>query len=78
MAKPKIVKMMPAMLDVSAGTHKWCACGECGPQPYADSGGCKAGFEAVEFKVTLPKRLKLCLCKHTKKAPYCDGAHCGL
>jgi hypothetical protein len=52
MPKPKIVDTMPAMVDLDPGTHQWCACGECRAQPYADSGGCKPGFQAVEFKVT--------------------------
>ncbi|MDH5673385.1 MAG: hypothetical protein OEZ06_14625 [Myxococcales bacterium] len=78
MPKPNIVKTFPAMLDLEPGDYTWCACGSCGNQPYADGSGCKGNFEAVRFSIAHAKRYKLCLCKHTKSAPYCDSAHCRL
>jgi CDGSH-type Zn-finger protein len=29
----------------------------------------------VAFDVAGDRPLKLCLCKHTRKPPYCDGSH---
>ena len=50
----------------------------CSDQPHGDPQGCRSGFTSVRFSVTKPKRYKLCLCKATKKPPFCDSSHCGL
>jgi CDGSH-type Zn-finger protein len=32
----------------------------------------------VQFVVEAQKEVYLCMCKHTKNPPYCDGTHKGL
>lgn len=78
MAQPHIVDDFFVALELDPGEYQWCACGLCRKQPFADAGGCKNGFAAVAFRVVSNKRLKICQCKHSKRPPYCDNAHCKL
>lgn len=35
----------------------------------------KECFQPLEFTITEKKVYSLCPCKHTEKAPFCDGSH---
>ena len=75
MAEPKIAERKPAVLELAAGTHAWCACGESKKQPFCDGSHKTTSFRPLVFTLTEAKKVALCQCKHTANAPYCDGAH---
>lgn len=75
MAEPKIVERFCEIINLSKGTHLWCACGESKNQPLCDGSHKGTEFSPVSFEAPGDRSLKLCLCKHTKSPPYCDGSH---
>ena len=78
MNEPVIADKKPAVLELAAGEHWWCACGQSKNQPFCDSSHKGSGFSPVPFTLEAPKRVALCCCKHTKTKPFCDGSHKGL
>jgi CDGSH-type Zn-finger protein len=78
MADPVIADTAPAIVELEAGTHYWCRCGQSQNQPFCD--GAHAGTDFSPMKVEMPekKRVALCQCKHTGNEPFCDGAHARL
>lgn len=75
MADPKIPAKHPAVMDLPAGTHAWCACGESQNQPFCDGSHKGTSFRPFVFSTDAPKKVALCRCKHTGGVPYCDGTH---
>jgi len=75
MAEPKIAERRPAVLELAAGTHAWCACGESKNQPFCDGSHKPTAFRPLVFTLAEPKKVALCQCKRTGGPPYCDGTH---
>ena len=70
-----IADRRPAVVELEAGTYKWCACGRSKNQPYCDGSHRGTGFTPLAFELAEAKRCSLCQCKQTKNSPYCDGTH---
>ena len=75
MNPPTIADKKPAVLELTAGSRYWCACGQSKQQPFCDGAHKGSGFVPLEFTLPAPKRVALCQCKRTGNPPYCDGAH---
>ena len=75
MDAPTVAGRSPTVLTLEPGTYYWCQCGKSKTQPYCDGSHAGTGFEPVEFKIDVQKKVALCLCKHTHGSPFCDGSH---
>ncbi|WOD40685.1 CDGSH iron-sulfur domain-containing protein [Nodosilinea sp. E11] len=75
MAEPIIADTKPVVMELEAGDHYWCTCGQSTNQPFCN--GAHKGTEFVPLKFTLEenKQVALCACKYTQNAPFCDGSH---
>ncbi|MCB1184132.1 CDGSH iron-sulfur domain-containing protein [bacterium] len=78
MADPKIAARRPAVLEVGAGTHAYCTCGESARQPFCDGSHAGGEFRPQMFEMADARTVALCQCKRTGNAPFCDGSHAGL
>lgn len=75
MTSPRIVAKRGKWIELPAGVHLWCSCGRSASQPLCDGSHEGTGLQPVPFELSAPAKLKLCLCKHTKRPPYCDNTH---
>ncbi|VAX21080.1 Glutamate synthase [NADPH] large chain [hydrothermal vent metagenome] len=75
MTEPDMPGKTPAMAQLKAGTHYWCACGKSKSQPFCDGAHQGTDFSPLEFTLEEDKEVALCNCKRTKNPPYCDGTH---
>jgi len=78
MDEPRIAARHPAVMELEAGRHAWCACGRSENQPFCDGHHAGTGFRPTVFEMAETKTVAVCQCKHTGTAPFCDGAHKGL
>lgn len=78
MPQPKVAAKSPIQVDLEAGEHHWCACGESAGQPFCDGSHRGTGFAPLAFAVEEDQQAHLCMCKHTQNPPYCDGSHARL
>ena len=78
MSDPRIAARKPAVIDLIAGKHAFCACGESHNQPLCDGSHKGTDFVPQIFDLAEDKTVALCQCKRTGNAPYCDGSHAGL
>lgn len=72
--EPQVPQNRPYIVNLEAGTYKWCSCGRSKTQPFCDESHQGTTFLPKEFVLTERKMLMLCGCKHTKNPPYCDGS----
>lgn len=71
---PVVADVKPAIIGLSAGEHKWCACGQSKNGPLCDGSHEGTPFTPLTFELKENKpKVVLCQCKATKTAPYCDG-----
>jgi len=75
---PKIAGRKPMQVDLEAGEHHWCACGQSKGQPFCDGSHRGTSFTPLAFTVEKSEQAHLCMCKHTRNPPYCDGSHAKL
>ena len=75
MTQPKVAAKSPIQIDLEAGEHHWCACGESNAQPFCDGSHRGTSFTPLAFSVDEPEEAYLCMCKQTTNPPYCDGSH---
>ncbi|OIQ36237.1 MAG: glutamate synthase [Crocinitomix sp. MedPE-SWsnd] len=75
MSKPKIPQKSPMVIEVEAGTHAWCSCGESSKQPYCDGSHTGSDFTPIIEKVEEKKTVAWCGCKHSANGAFCDGSH---
>lgn len=71
----RIADTKPAVVQLEAGTHWWCACGRSQTQPFCDGAHKGSGFAPVKIELEKPERIALCNCKQTSTPPNCDGSH---
>lgn len=77
MNSPVPAANQPREVDLEAGkSYSWCQCGKSTTQPFCDEISHKGtGIEPKTFQVSTTRKVWLCMCKQTKRAPYCDGSH---
>ena len=75
MSDPRIAARRPAVIELGAGRHAYCSCGQSTKQPFCDGSHAGSEFRPVFFELAEPKTAAICQCKHTGNAPYCDGTH---
>ena len=75
MDKPKIAQKAPFVMEVKAGTHAWCSCGESSNKPYCDGSHSGTGFAPIIEKIEEDKMVAWCGCKNSANGAFCDGAH---
>jgi CDGSH-type Zn-finger protein len=73
--EPKSVDNKPVIIELQAGKHAWCACGQSSNHPFCDGSHSGSGIAPVVFEVEAAKKVALCACKKTAGAPFCDGSH---
>lgn len=81
MKNPKIVDKKPLMYEIKEGeTYAWCACGLSKKEggAFCDGSHSTTEFTPHIFTATETKKAALCMCKNTKKPPFCDGTHAKL
>jgi CDGSH-type Zn-finger protein len=78
MSIPKIVQKKPYVIEVEAGVHAWCSCGESANQPYCDGAHKGTGFTPIIEKVEEKKTVAWCGCKNSNNGAFCDGSHAEL
>jgi glutamate synthase domain-containing protein 2 len=76
--EPRIADRKPIQVDLEAGEHYWCACGESKNQPFCDGSHAGTQFTPLAFSVDDAQQAHLCMCKRTGNPPYCDGTHASL
>jgi len=73
---PRIADTKPAEIGMPKGDYLWCSCGLSAKDPICDKAHKGTGLTPYFFEVTNDvENLKLCMCKHTKTPPFCDGSH---
>lgn len=75
MPEPTVARRSPFFVELTPGTHHWCACGDSQRQPFCDGAHQGTGFEPLAFTVDCACKRALCGCKHTVDEPFCDGTH---
>ncbi|BAY50053.1 zinc finger CDGSH-type domain protein (plasmid) [Scytonema sp. HK-05] len=73
--EPVIFDKKPIVIELEPGTYHWCSSGLSSNQPFCNGAHKGTGFKPIAFEITEKKRVALCACKHTGKAPFCDGSH---
>ena len=68
----------PLVIEETAGTKYYCACGLSKNFPYCDGSHKSTDFHP--FKVDIPemKSVAICMCGKSAKLPFCDGSHYNL
>lgn len=75
MSTPRVADNKPAVVELAAGTHYWCACGHSKGQPFCDGSHKGTEFKPKPFTLDKVSKVALCQCKKTKNPPFCDGSH---
>ena len=75
---PNIIEKKPKIIELEQGkTYAWCACGlsknESGA--FCDSSHRTTSFSPKIFTAEKTGKVAICMCKHTKTPPFCDGTH---
>jgi CDGSH-type Zn-finger protein len=78
MSQPTIADKKPVVLELEAGDHWWCSCGQSQKQPFCDGSHKDTGFAPLKFTLEEKKRVALCQCKASQNQPFCDGTHSSL
>lgn len=75
MSKGVCVQKSPYAVELEAGDHYWCACGQSKKQPFCDGSHKGSAFAPVKFTLDKKETKYLCGCKATNSPPFCDGTH---
>ena len=78
MKNGNVADKKPVIIDLPAGTHYWCSCGNSKNQPFCDGSHKGTEFKSLKFILVESKKVALCNCKQTKNGPFCDGSHSAL
>ena len=72
---PTIAQKSPYIVELEAGDHWFCSCGNSQSQPFCDGRHKGSGLSPMKFTLEEKQKVALCGCKHSKNLPYCDGSH---
>lgn len=75
MSEPNMAGKEPKMMDLEPGEYHWCSCGKSAGGDFCSGAHEGSDFTPVAFEVKEKANLAICMCKHTKTPPYCDGSH---
>jgi len=75
MAEPVCAQKNPYRVELTAGDHWWCACGQSKNQPFCDGSHKGSGFTPLKFSMPQAETKWLCGCKRSRNKPFCDGTH---
>jgi len=81
MKNPKIAAKKPLMFEIEKDKkYAWCTCGlsKKGDGAFCDGSHKDSGFVPHIFVAEETKKVAICMCKHTKNKPFCDGSHAKL
>jgi CDGSH-type Zn-finger protein len=81
MSSPNIIQKKPVIIELEEGKqYGWCACGLSKNEggAFCDGSHKTTEFKPHIFKAEEHKKVAICMCKHTKNRPFCDGTHAKL
>lgn len=78
MTERVVAKRGPYVIQLAAGTYRWCACGRSTKQPFCDGSHQGTDINPIEFTLDKATVVALCGCKQSDDAPFCDGTHSAL
>ena len=65
----------PLVIDLPAGNHYVCMCGQSSNAPYCDGSHKGTGKRPQNVAVEKAGSIAICRCKRTGSPPFCDGSH---